>query len=76
VAQAPDQPAEDEPPARVRRALSAAVSRETGDRTPGDAAVGRRPGVDSSFGGSGRAAGGRVAAGMGAAGLGAAMPEG
>jgi len=71
VAQAPDQPAEDEPPARVRRALSAAVSRETGDRIPGDDAVGGRPGGDSSLGGSGRAAGGRVAAG-----LGAAMPEG
>jgi chromosome partitioning protein len=76
VAQAPDQPAEDEPPARVRRALSAAVSRETGDRIPGDDAVGGRPGGDSSLGGSGRAAGGRVAAGLGAAGLGAAMPEG
>jgi chromosome partitioning protein len=86
VAQAPDQPAEDEPPARVRRALSAAVSRETGDRIPGEDAVGGRPGGDSSLGGSGRAAGGRVAAGPGAAGpgaagpgaagLGAAMPEG
>ena len=76
MAQAPDQPAEDEPPARVRRALSAAVSRETGDRIPGDDAVGGRPGGDSSLGGSGRAAGGRVAAGLGAAGLGAAMPEG
>jgi len=71
VAQAPDQPAEDEPPARARPALSAAVSRETGDRIPGDDAVGGRPGGDSSLGGSGRAAGGRVAAG-----LGAAMPEG
>jgi chromosome partitioning protein len=71
VAQAPDQPAEDEPPARVRQALSAAVSRETGDRTPGDDAVGGRPGGDSPSGGSGRAAGGRVAAGPGAAG-----PEG
>ena len=76
MAQAPDQPAEDEPPARVRRALSAAVSRETGDRIPGEDAVGGRPGGDSSLGGSGRAAGGRVAAGPGAAGLGAAMPEG
>jgi chromosome partitioning protein len=76
VAQAPDQPAEDEPPARVRRALSAAVSRETGDRIPGDDAVGGRPGGDSSLGGSGRAAGGRVAAGLGVAGQGAAMPEG
>ena len=28
VAQAPDQPAEDEPPARVRQALSAAVQRQ------------------------------------------------
>jgi chromosome partitioning protein len=71
VAQAPDQLAEGEPPARVRRALSAAVSRETGDRIPGDDAVGGRPGGDSSLGGSGRAAGGQVAAG-----LGAAMPEG
>jgi chromosome partitioning protein len=71
VAQAPDQPAEYEPPARVRRALSAPVSRETGDRIPGDDAVGGRPGGDSSLGGSGRPAGGRVAAG-----LGAAMPEG
>jgi chromosome partitioning protein len=76
VAQAPDQPAEDEPPARVRRALSAAVSRETGDRIPGDDAAGGRPGGDSSLGGSGRAAGGRVAAGLGVAGQGAAMPEG
>ena len=81
MAQAPDQPAEYEPPARVRRALSAAVSRETGDRIPGEDAVGGRPGGDSSLGGSGRAAGGRVAAGPGAAGpgaagLGAAMPEG
>jgi chromosome partitioning protein len=76
VAQAPDQPAEDEPPARVRRALSAAVSRETGDRVPGDDAVGGRPGGDSSLGGSGRAAVGRAAAGLGVAGQGAAMPEG
>jgi chromosome partitioning protein len=76
VAQAPDQPAEDEPPARVRRALSAAVSRETGDRIPGDDAVGGRPGGDSSLGGSGRAAGWRVADGLGVAGQGAAMPEG
>ncbi len=81
MAQAPDQPAEDQPPARVRQALSAAVSRETGDRIPGDDAVGGRPGGDSSLGDSGRAAGGRVAAGPGAAGpgasgLGAAGPEG
>ena len=76
MAQAPDQPAEDEPPARVRRALSAAVSRETGDRIPGEDAVGGRPGGDSSLGGSGRAAAGPGAAGPGAAGLGAAMPEG
>jgi chromosome partitioning protein len=71
VAQAPDQPVEDEPPARVRQALSAAVSRKTGDRTPGDDAVGGRSGGDSSLGRSGRAAGGRVAAGAGAGG-----PEG
>src|SRR6266516_5630439 len=76
VAQAPDQPAADEPPARVRQALSAAVSRETGDGIPGDDAVGGRLGGDSSLGGSGRAAGGRVVAGPGAAGLGAAGPEG
>ncbi len=76
MAQAPDQPAADEPPARVRQALSAAVSRETGDGIPGDDAVGGRPGGDSSLDGSGRAAGGRVTAAPGAVGLGAAEPEG
>jgi chromosome partitioning protein len=70
VAQAPDQPVEDQPPARVRQALSAAVSRETGDRTPGDDGVGGRPGGDSSLGRSGRAAGGPEG-GLGAAGRGA-----
>src|SRR5205809_6178454 len=46
VAQAADQRAEDEPPTRVRQALSAAVSRETEDRTRGDDTVGGGPGGD------------------------------
>ena len=45
VAQAADRRAGDEPPARVRQALSAAVSRETDDRTRGDDAVGDRKSV-------------------------------
>jgi len=45
VAQAADERAEDEPPTRVRQALSAAVSRETGDRAPaGRAAAPMAPG--------------------------------
>jgi len=44
VAQVPDQRAEDEPPARVKQALSAAVSRETADRAQGDEAAGAAPG--------------------------------
>src|ERR1700751_6092296 len=44
VAQVPDQRAEDKPPARVRQALSAAVSRETGNRAGGDAPAGEAPG--------------------------------
>ena len=47
VAQVPDQRAEDQPPARVRQALSAAVSRETEDRARGDEAVGGTPGGDA-----------------------------
>jgi chromosome partitioning protein len=47
VAQVPDQRAEDQPPARVRQALSAAVSRETGDRARGDEAVGGTSGGDA-----------------------------
>src|SRR5690349_128812 len=43
VVQAADERAEDEPPTRVRQALSAAVSRETEDRTP-DGAAGEGPG--------------------------------
>jgi chromosome partitioning protein len=55
VAQAADQRAEDEPPARVRQALSAAVSRETDDRTRGDDTVGGGPGGDPPAGGPGQA---------------------
>ena len=47
VAQVPDQRAEDQPPARVRQALSAAVSRETEDRARGDEAVSGTPGGDA-----------------------------
>jgi chromosome partitioning protein len=47
VAQVPDQRAGDEPPARVRQALSAAVSRETEDRARRDEAVGGTPDGDS-----------------------------
>jgi chromosome partitioning protein len=43
----PDQRAEDQPPARVRQALSAAVSRETEDRARGDEAVGGTSGGDA-----------------------------
>ena len=43
VVQAADERAEDEPPTRVRQALSAAVSRETEDRAP-DGAAGEGPG--------------------------------
>ncbi len=45
MAQAADRRVGHEPPARVRQALSAAVSRETDDRTRGDDAVGN-PGGD------------------------------
>jgi chromosome partitioning protein len=64
VAQVPDQRAEDEPPARVRQALSAAVSRETGNRAGGDKPVGEAPGGDLPAGGSGQevGAGGRGSA--------------
>jgi chromosome partitioning protein len=75
VVEAADQPAGDEPPARVRQALSAAVSRETEGRARGDDAVGGRPGGDSPAGGHGpvagrpvageQAGGGRVAGGQG-----------
>jgi chromosome partitioning protein len=69
VTQVPDQRAEDEPPARLRQALSAAVSRETEDRAQGDEAVGGTPGGDSPAGAPGPGAG---ADGHGAAGRGAA----
>jgi len=55
VAQAADQRAGDEPPTRVRQALSAAVSRETHDRTRGDDTVAGNPGGDSPAGSPGRA---------------------
>src|SRR5215470_13548458 len=79
VAQA-DQRAEEEPPARVRQALSAAVSRETEDRTRGDDAVGGRPGGDSPAdvpgrapaGDPGQVAGGQTDTGRVADGRGAA----
>src|SRR5215468_4369428 len=62
VAQAADERAEDEragnqPPARVRQALSAAVSRETGDPVAGDGTAGGGPGGGPSAGTAGRAAG-------------------
>jgi chromosome partitioning protein len=44
VVQAADERAEDEPPTRVRQALSAAVSHETEDRAPHGAARNRRGG--------------------------------
>src|SRR5215510_2249500 len=76
VAHAPDQPAKDDSPARVRRALSAAVSRETENRISEDDAVGARPEGDS-LGDPGKAAAGRRVAGgpedgKGAAGQGTA----
>jgi len=55
VAQAADERDEDEPPTRVRRALSAAVSRETGDRAP-DGAAGQEPGGGPPAGSAGQAA--------------------
>src|SRR5262245_16029383 len=67
VTHAQDQPAEGEPPARVMQALSAAVSRETENRIPGDDAVGGRPDGDS-LGGPGKAAAGQGVAGRGAGG--------
>ena len=51
VAQAADERAGEEPPARVRQALSAAVSRETEDRAP-DGAAREGPGRDSPSGGA------------------------
>jgi chromosome partitioning protein len=76
VAQVPDQRAENEPPTRVRQALSAAVSRESVDRAPRDEAVGRTPGGDAPASAPGPAAGGRGASGPGggADGHGAAGP--
>jgi chromosome partitioning protein len=56
LAQAADERAEDEPPTRVRQALSAAVSRETKDRARRDGAAGKRPGSGSPAGGAGQAA--------------------
>ena len=80
VAQVPDQRAEDDPPARVRQALSAAVSRETGDRAHGNDPASGTPGGDLPAGGPGQAgadgegasgheagAGGRGAGGRGTA---------
>jgi chromosome partitioning protein len=55
VAQAADERAGDEPPTRVRQALSAAVSRETEDRAPAAPAAGDGPGGPPA-GGAGRAA--------------------
>jgi chromosome partitioning protein len=65
VAQAADERAGNEPPTRVRQALSAAVSRETEDRTRGDDTVGGRPDGGSSADGPGpmRAGGPGLAAG-------------
>jgi chromosome partitioning protein len=63
VAQAADQRAGGEPPTRVRRALSAAVSRETDDRTRGDDTVAGNPGGDSPAGSPGRAGEGHGTAG-------------
>src|SRR5262252_4834898 len=55
VAQAADERAEDEPPTRVRQALSAAVSRETEDRAAAGGAAGEGPG-DAAAGQIGAAA--------------------
>ncbi len=55
MAQAADERAEDEPPTRVRQALSAAVSRETEDRTRGDGAAGEGPAGGRPAGNAGQA---------------------
>src|SRR5262249_45598967 len=55
VAQAADERAEEEPPARVRQALSAAGSREPDALAP-DGAAGEGPGRDSPAGGAGQQA--------------------
>jgi chromosome partitioning protein len=55
VAQAADERAEDEPPTRVRQALSAAVSRETEDRAPRVGAARKGPGAGPSAGSAGPA---------------------
>ncbi len=55
MAQAADERAEDEPPTRVRQALSAAVSRETEGRASGGAA-GKRLGSGSPAGSAGQVA--------------------
>src|SRR5215469_16710275 len=66
VAQVPDQRADDEPPTRVRQALSAAVSRETKERGQGDEPTGApgqsAPGGESATG-QGAGTGGHGAAG-------------
>jgi chromosome partitioning protein len=64
VAQAADERDEDEPPTRVRQALSAAVSRETEDRAP-DGAAGQAPGGGPPAGSARQAdvANGRAVAG-------------
>jgi chromosome partitioning protein len=59
VGQAADQGVEDEPPARVRQALSAAVSRETEGQAQRDDAMRGRPDGDGSAGGPRPADGGR-----------------
>ncbi len=56
MAQAADERAEDEPPTRVRQALSAAVSRETEDRDPREGAAGEGPGGGPPAGSAGQAA--------------------
>jgi chromosome partitioning protein len=56
VAQAADERAGNEPPTRVRQALSAAVSRETDDRAPGGRAAGEGPGGGPPAGSAGQAA--------------------
>ncbi len=56
MAQAADERAGNEPPTRVRQALSAAVSRETEDRAPGDGAAGEGPGGGPPAGSAGQAA--------------------
>jgi chromosome partitioning protein len=55
VVQAADERAENEPPTRVRQALSAAVSRETEDRAR-DGAAGGRPDGGPRVGGAGESA--------------------